>query len=87
MKFAQWLNSLSNFDHLIILLLFILGGLLAHLTLQQVRKWYTKQQEDNPFAKKMRVSPIAFFAVTIPYTIVLYKLFSGYLKIWIGKLF
>jgi len=82
-----FLNAGHFFDHLIILLLFILGGLLAHLTLQQVRKWYTKQQEDNPFAKKMRVSPIAFFAVTIPYTIVLYKLFSVYLKIWIGKLF
>ena len=87
MKFARWLNSLSNVDHLVILFLFILAGLLAHLTLQQVRKWYTKQQEDNPFAKKIRISPIAFFAVTIPYTIVLYKLLNGYLKIWIGKLF
>ncbi|MAE10086.1 MAG: hypothetical protein CMF78_02695 [Candidatus Marinimicrobia bacterium] len=87
MKFARWLNSLSNVDHLVILFLFILAGLLAHLTLQQVRKWYTKQQEDNPFAKKIRISPIAFFAVTIPYTIILYKLLNGYLKIWIGQLF
>jgi len=87
MKFARWLNSLSNVDHLVILFLFILAGLLAHLTLQQVRKWYTKKQEDNHFAKKIRISPITFFAVTIPYTIILYRLLNGYLKFWIGKLF
>ena len=87
MNFARWLNSLSGLDHLIILFLFILAGLFAHLTFQQVRKWYTKQQENNPFAKQMRISPIAFFALAFPYTIILYKLLGEYLKIWIGQLF
>ncbi|HIA30899.1 MAG TPA: hypothetical protein EYN82_04725 [Candidatus Marinimicrobia bacterium] len=87
MKFSRWLNSLSSLDGIVILFVFIVSGFLAKLTLHQVNKWYSKQQKDNRFAVKMRITPFVFFAVTIPFTIVLYNLFGEFLNSWIGKFF
>ena len=87
MKFSRWLNSLSSLNGIVILFVFIVSGFLAKLTLYQVNKWYLKQQKDNRFAVKMRITPFVFFAVTIPYTFVLYNLFGEFLNSWIGKFF
>ena len=87
MKFSRWLNSLSSLDGIVILFVFIVSGFLAKLTLHQVNKWYSKQQKDNRFAVKMRITPFVFFAVAIPYTFVLYNLFEEFLNSWIGKFF
>ena len=87
MKFSRWLNSLSTLDGIVILFVFIVSGFLAKLTLHQVNKWYSKQQKDNRFSVKMRITPFVFFAVTIPYTFVLYNLFGEFLNSRIGKFF
>ena len=87
MKFSRWLNSLSSLDGIVILFVFIVSGFLAKFTLHVVNKWYSKQQKDNRFAVKMRITPIVFFSVTIPYTFVLYNLFGEFLNSWIGKFF
>ena len=87
MKFSRWLNSLSTLDGIVILFVFIVSGFLAKLTLHQVNRWYSKQQKDNRFSVKMRITPFVFFAVTIPYTFVLYNLFEEFLNSWIGKFF
>ena len=87
MKFSRWLNSLSSLNGIVILFVFIVSGFLAKLTLYQVNKWYLKQQKDNRFAVKMRITPFVFFAVTIPFTFVLYSLFGKFLNSWIGKFF
>jgi len=87
MKFSRWLNSLSSLNGIVILFVFIVSGFLAKLTLYQVNKWYLKQQKDNRFAVKMRITPFVFFAVTIPYTFFLYNLFGEFLNSWIGKFF
>ena len=87
MKFSRWLNSLSSLNGIVILFVFIVSGFLAKLTLYQVNKWYLKQQKDNRFAVKMRITPFVFFAVTIPYSFVLYNLFGEFLNSWIGKFF
>ena len=87
MKFSRWLNSLSSLDGIVILFVFIVSGFLAKLTLHQVSNWYSKQQKNNRFAVKMRITPFVFFAVTIPYTFVLYNLFEEFLNSWIGKFF
>ena len=87
MKFSRWLNSLSTLDGVVILFVFIVSGFLAKLTLHQVYELYSKQQKDNRFAVKMRITPIVFFAVIIPFTIVLYNLFGEFLHSWIGKFF
>lgn len=87
MKFSRWLNSLSSLDGIVILFVFIVSGFLAKLTLHQVSNWYSKQQKNNRFAVKMRITPFVFFAVTIPYTFVLYNLFGEFLNSWIGKFF
>ena len=87
MKFSRWLNSLSSLDGIVILFVFIVSGFLAKLTLHQVSNWYSKQQKNNRFAVKMRITPFVFFVVTIPYTFVLYNLFGEFLNSWIGKFF
>jgi len=87
MKFSRWLNSLSSLDGIVILFVFIVSGFLAKLTLHQVNKWYSKQQKDNRFSVKMRITPFVFFAVTIPYAFVLYNLFGEFLNAWIGIFF
>ena len=87
MKFSRWLNSLSTLDGIVILFVFIVSGFLAKLTLHQVSNWYSKQQKNNRFAVKMRITPFVFFAVAIPYTFFLYNLFGEFLNSWIGKFF
>ena len=87
MKFSRWLNSLSTLDGIVILFVFIVSGFLAKFTLHLVNKWYSKQQKDNRFAVKMRITPFVFFAVTIPYTFFLYNLFGEFLNSWIEKFF
>ncbi len=87
MKFSRWLNALSGVDQLVILSIFILSGFLAWWTLRGVKSWYTEHQKDNPFAKEMRISPLALFAVTLPYSVLIYRMIGEYITSWLGQVF
>ncbi len=79
MKFGHWLNSLTWIDHVVILLIFAFCGWLANLTMKGFRLLVEKTQH-SPYAEEFRTSPFIFFAVAIPYTIILYRFIGVYLS-------
>ncbi len=86
MKFGYWLNSLTWSDHVVILLLFAICGWFAHLTMKGFRLLVKKTQH-SPYAQEFRTSPFIFFAVAIPYTIILYRLIGIYLSEMLKSIF
>jgi len=87
MKFSRWLNSLTGLDHFIILSILVISGLLAWQTLKFIQTWYNEQQKDNPYAKEMRISPIAIFSITVPYSLIIYRLIGVYFTAWLKQIF
>ena len=79
MKLGNWLNSLSLYDHLIILFFFFLGTYLSNLTLKGLRELYKKRTNNSPYMVKYRITPLALLSLGILYTTILVKIFGGFL--------
>jgi len=86
MSFGQWLNSLTWIEHIVILFFFILASYFTHLTLKGFRSVILKSQK-NPYAIEFRTSPFMFFALAIPYTILLYRIFGSYIVQFMKTIF
>ncbi len=78
MSFGHWLNSLTWVDNVVILLMFAISGWLSHLTMKGFRR-LVERTNQSPYAEEFRTSPFVFFAVAIPYTIILYRIIGIYL--------
>lgn len=78
MSFGHWLNSLTWVDNVVILLMFAISGWLSHFTMKGFRR-LVERTNQSPYAEEFRTSPFVFFAVAIPYTIILYKIIGIYL--------
>ena len=76
MKLGHWLNSLSLFDHLLLLLLFLVGVYFSKLTLDALREFYRKKTNDSPYMVKYRITPLALLSLGIFYTVILVKILS-----------
>ena len=84
MSLGQWINSLTFFDHLVLLVLFLIGLYFSKATLETLIHLYKKKQGDNPYQVKYRVTPAALLSVAIVYTIILYHLMSGVIGSFTG---
>jgi len=84
MSLGQWINSLTFFDHLVLLVLFLVGLYFSKATLETLIHLYKKKQGDNPYQVKYRVTPAALLSVAIVYTIILYRLMSGVIGSFTG---
>ena len=76
MKLGHWLNSLSFFDHLQLLLLFLVGVYFSKLTLEALLELYRKKTNDSPYMVKYRITPLALLSLGIFYTVILVKILS-----------
>ena len=81
MKLGHWLNSLSFFDHLLLLLLFLVGIYFSKLTLDALRELYRKKTNDSPYMVKYRITPLALLPLGIFYTVILVKILSRFFGI------
>lgn len=86
MRLANWLNSLSGADQIIILLCFASAIGLAVYLLRGARQLYQHLQSDNPYALKFRLTPAIVFAAALPLTILLYLLFGRIFSGWLANL-
>ncbi len=86
MSFGHWLNSLTLLDNVVILSIFAIGGWLSHLTMKGFRK-IVERTNESPYAEEFRTSPFIFFAVAIPYTIILYRLLGITLSEFLKSIF
>ena len=74
MSLGKWLNSLTFFDHLVLLVLFLIGLYFSKVTLDALIRLYKKKQGNNPYQLKYRVTPAALLSMAIVYTIILYRI-------------
>ena len=87
MGFGQWLNSLTWFDHVIILLIFMVASYLAQLSIAGFKRIIQLAQKKNPYAGEIQSTPFLFFGFTIPYTIILYKLLGNIITQYLKTIF
>lgn len=76
MKLGHWLNSLSFVDHLVLLLLYIIGVYFSKLTLEALREFYRKKTNDSPYMVKYRITPLAMLSLGLFYTVIIVKILS-----------
>ena len=87
MEFGQWLNSLTWLDHIIILLIFIIASYLAQLSIAGFKHIIQSAQKKNPYLGQIRTTPILFFGIAIPYTILLYKIMGNIITQYLITIF
>ena len=80
MSLGKWLNSLTFFDHLVLLVLFLIGLYFSKVTLDALIRLYKKKQGNNPYQLKYRVTPAALLSMAIVYTIILYRILGGIIE-------
>ena len=76
MNIGQWLNSLTFSDHLILLILFLIGFYFSKTTLDGLVHLYKKKQGNNPYQIKYRIKPFTILILALFYTIILYTIMS-----------
>ena len=76
MNLGQWLNSLTFSDHLILLILFLIGLYFSKTTLDGLVHLYKKKQGNNPYQIKYRIKPFTILILALFYTIILYAIIS-----------
>ena len=81
MKLGHWLNSLSFVDHLVLLLLYIIGVYFSKLTLEALREFYRKKTNDSPYMVKYRITPLAMLSLGLFYTVIIVKILSRFFNI------
>ncbi len=74
MKLGHWLNSLTFLDHLLLLLLFLIGVYFSKLTLDALREFYRRKTNNSPYMVKYRITPLALLSLGIFYTFILVKI-------------
>ena len=81
MKLGHWLNSLSFFDHLLLLLLFLIGVYFSKITLEALREFYRRKTDNSPYMVKYRITPMALLPLGIFYTVMMIKILSTFFGI------
>ena len=81
MKLGHWLNSLSFFDHLLLLLLFLIGVYFSKITLEALREFYRRKTDNSPYMVKYRITPMALLPLGIFYTVLMIKILSTFFGI------
>jgi len=81
MKLGHWLNSLSFVDHLVLLLLYIIGVYFSKLTLEALREFYRKKTNNSPYMVKYRITPLAMLSLGLFYTVIIVKILSRFFNI------
>ena len=76
MNLGQWLNSLTFSDHLILLILFLIGLYFSKTTLDGLVHLYKKKQGNNPYQIKYRIKPFPILILALFYTIIFYTIIS-----------
>ena len=81
MKLGHWLHSLSFFDHLLLLLLFLIGVYFSKITLEALREFYRRKTDNSPYMVKYRITPMALLPLGIFYTVMMIKILSTFFGI------
>ena len=77
MSLGKWLNNLTAIDHAILLILFIIGVYLSHLTLRTLFKFYDEKTTHSKYRLKLRITPFSLLSLGLFYTYLIYQLLDG----------
>ena len=81
MSLGKWLNNLSTLDHVILLLLFLLGIYLSKISLKTFIKYYEKKTNYSKYRIQFRITPFALLSIGIIYTYIIYQILDEFFTI------
>ena len=76
MTLGQWLNSLSALDHIILLIMFLVGVLLSRISLNALIKYYEEKTNYSEYQKQFRITPFSLLSLGVLYFFIIYKVLS-----------
>ncbi len=80
MSLGDWLNNLSTFDHVILIILLIIGTYLSKISLETFIKYYEQKTNFSKYRIKFRITPFSLLSIGLLYTFIIYKILSKFLS-------
>ena len=77
MNLSEWLYSLSNTDHIILIFIYMVCIYLSKISLQSLIKIYDEKKKYSKYRLQLRVSPGSLLSLAFVYSIVIYKIMNS----------
>ena len=77
MNLSEWLYSLSNTDHIILIFIYMVCIYLSKISLQSLIKIYDEKKKYSKYRLQLRVSPGSLLSLAFIYSIIIYKIMNS----------
>ncbi len=77
MNLSEWLYSLSNTDHIILIFIYMVCIYLSKISLQSLIKIYDEKKKYSKYRLQLRVSPGSLLSLAFVYSIIIYKIMNS----------
>ena len=77
MNLSEWLYSLSNTDHIILISIYMVCIYLSKISLQSLIKIYDEKKKYSKYRLQLRVSPGSLLSLAFVYSIIIYKIMNS----------
>ncbi len=77
MNLSEWLYSLSNTDHIILIFIYMVCIYLSKISLQSLIKLYDEKKKYSKYRLQLRVSPGSLLSLAFVYSIIIYKIMNS----------
>ncbi len=74
MSLGNWLNNLSAFDHVILLIIFFIGIYFSQLSLKAFIKFYEEKTNYSKYRIQFRITPISLLSIGFFFSYIIYRL-------------
>ena len=74
MNLGHWLKSLSDTDHVILIVLYALCVYLSKVSLKNLIEMYDRKKKYNSFRIRFRITPIMLLSIGFLYSLFFYKI-------------
>ena len=80
MSLGEWLNNLSTFDHIVLLILLLIGIFLSRISLKGIINFYEQKTNYSKYRIKFRITPFPLLSIGIIYSYIIYKILKNFLS-------
>jgi len=79
MSLGEWLNNLSTFDHLVLIVLLLIGTYLSKISLNTFIKYYEQKTNYSKYRIQLRITPFMLLSIGLIYTYIIYQILDEFL--------
>jgi hypothetical protein len=77
MSLGNWINSLSGFDHVILLGVFLIGVYFSKATLEALIEFYDNKKKHSKFRVRFRITPAVLLSLGFLYSLIFYHILDA----------